>query len=107
VHQAVAISSLHLFQSLGSEIGLTLSAVVTQQVLETRLGLILGSGPDASMLGESIRRDLGYFDVLTPGIREKVRLAYEVAVRWSFILSLVLAKGALFAAHFVREKRLT
>jgi len=59
------------------------------------------------MFFERIRRDLRYLDVLEPGGRKGIRLAHEVAVRWSFVLSLYLAMGNLFVRLFIREKRLT
>ncbi|KAK4692537.1 hypothetical protein P7C71_g4692, partial [Lecanoromycetidae sp. Uapishka_2] len=104
-HQAVAISCLHLFRSLGSEMGLALSAVVIQQVLGTKLHAILGDKPDASTLVKKLTQDLKYLNTLEPEIRGKARLAYEVAVRWSFVLCLCLATGSLFASLFIREKK--
>lgn len=78
-----------------------------QWVLKMKLSTIVGDGPDGSVLVDRIRRDLGYLDALEPALREEVRLAYEVAVRCSFVLSLCLAMGALFACLFIREKRMS
>ena len=83
------------------------SAVVIQQILETRLGLILGKGQDATMLVEKIRKDLGLLDLLEPVVRGKVRLAYGIAIRWSFGMCFCLGTGALLTALFIREKKVT
>ena len=98
--QAVAISCLHLFCSLGSEISLALSTVVVQQYMHKTLQSSLG---DDSL--KKILQDLGYLDKLEPDIRDAVRRIYATAVRWSLVFDLCLAAGALMACSLMREKR--
>ncbi|KAK5026080.1 hypothetical protein LTS07_007605 [Exophiala sideris] len=78
--QAIATACSYLFRSLGSVIGISLSATVIQQRLRDALSSRLGNGSDAQEIEEGVRRSLDYLKKLEPGVRKLVRQAYGDAV---------------------------
>ena len=86
--QAVATACSYLFRSLGSVIGLALSATVVQQSLKTQLQHRLKSGSDADKIVRRVRQSLDYMKTLEPEVREIVRQCYGTAVRNGFGLML-------------------
>lgn len=104
--QAVAISCLHLFRSLGSEIGLALSAAIVQGVLRKELNTELKGNADVESIIEHVRESLEFLDGLEPDVRGAVRLCYEVAVRWSLCFGGLMAVGSLLGCLFMRERKL-
>lgn len=86
--QAVATACSYLFRSLGSVVGLALTATVVQQTLRAQLRDRLESGKDADQIVKRVRESLDYVKTLEPEVREVVRQCYGKATRngFSFIL---------------------
>ena len=96
-----------LFRSLGSVIGLSLSATVIQQSLRTNLKKALGSGPAAEKIERDVRRSLANIDTLDPGVAQIVRDSYGLAIRHGFVLMIGICSFALVGSFFIKEKRLS
>ncbi len=123
--QAVATACSYLFRSLGSVVGLSLSATVVQQTLRTQLRGRLGSRKDADEVVQRVRESLEYVKTLEPGLQETVRQCYGTSTRNSFGLMLVIVSfamissckyracldvhtaNAVIAPGFIREKKLS
>lgn len=105
--QAVATACSYLFRSLGSVIGISLTATAVQQRLRDDLTRRIGSGHDAAAIEEGVRRSLDYLNRLTPEMRRVVRLAYGTTTTAGFLLAFVLSLGATIASFFIREQRLS
>lgn len=105
--QAVTTACSYLFRSLGSVIGISLSATVIQQKLRANLETRLGSGKDAAKIEREVRRSLDYLNTLKPSIQKIVRESYGDAVRYGFGLMLIIVLGSAIASFFIREKRLS
>src|SRR6202035_5858124 len=71
--QAIATACSYLFRSLGSVIGLSISATVVQQSLRTQLRARLNDGDQADKIVERVRQSLDYINKLDPVTREIVR----------------------------------
>lgn len=86
--QAVATACSYLFRSLGSVVGLALTATVVQQTLRAQLRDRLKSGKDADQIVKRVRESLDYVKTLEPEVRVIVRQCYGQATRngFSFIL---------------------
>lgn len=82
--QAIATAGSYLFRSLGSVVGLSLSATVVQQVLRNQLQDRLGSGEDAGKIVENVRQSLDFIKTLSPEMAEVVRECYGTATRAAF-----------------------
>ncbi|MCJ1373392.1 hypothetical protein MMC20_004620 [Loxospora ochrophaea] len=82
--QAVATACSYLFRSLGSVVGLSLSATVVQQSLRVQLRNRLGSGKDADRIVQGVRESLEYIKTLNPEIAEIVRQCYGSATTAGF-----------------------
>ena len=89
--QAVATACSYLFRSLGSVVGLSLSATVVQQSLRTQLRKSLGNGRDADHIVKRVRESLDYVKTLDPAVRAVVRRCYATAMRegFGFIMGIV------------------
>ena len=125
--QAVATACSYLFRSLGSVVGLSLSATVVQQSLRTQLRTRLESSKDADLIVKRVRESLDYIKTLEPGVRETVRQCYGSATRAGFGLMVGIVACAMLSsckyhslfnkmrcgranivtAGFIREKRLS
>lgn len=105
--QAVATACSYLFRSLGSVVGVSLSATVVQQFLRSNLRRALENGQDAEEITKRVRESLNYINTLEPGIRSLVRDSYGHATRASFVLNMCVASGAMVAAFWIREKKLS
>ncbi|KAL9095975.1 MAG: hypothetical protein Q9165_001973 [Trypethelium subeluteriae] len=105
--QAIATACSYLFRSLGSTVGVSLSATVANQVLRNQLANALSSGEDAAEIAERVRESLSYIRDLGPAVREIVRQCYAQSVRAAFGLQIGLVAGAFVSAWFIREKRLS
>ena len=79
--QAVATACSYLFRSLGSVVGLSLSATVVQQSLRIQLEEQLKSDKDVTNIVKKVRESLDYLKVLDPATREIVRQCYGTATR--------------------------
>ncbi|KEF62227.1 uncharacterized protein A1O9_00199 [Exophiala aquamarina CBS 119918] len=105
--QAVATACSYLFRSLGSVIGISLSATAIQQRLRDDLAVRLGNSHDAAEIEQGVRRSLDYLKQLTPELRHIVRLSYGTAATAGFLLALVLSLGATLASVFIKEQRIS
>ncbi|KAL8950812.1 MAG: hypothetical protein Q9183_007501 [Haloplaca sp. 2 TL-2023] len=104
--QAVATACSYLFRSLGSIIGLALSATVVQQSLRNQLHNRLDSGADADEIVMRVRESLDYIKTLPPDVKEIVRDCYSHATTDGFALMLGIVCFAMLSAWFIREKRI-
>lgn len=99
--QAIAIACSYLFRSLGSVLGLSLSATVVQQSLRNQLQEKLRSGKDAAKIVKGVRESLDYLKTLDPVTRGIVRQCYGHATTAGFGLMLcTLAFGTLSSCEF-------
>lgn len=105
--QAVTTACSYLFRSLGSVIGISLSATVVQQSLRFHLIDDLGSGAEAEKIVQRVRRSLDYIKTLDPQVRDVVRRCYGHAARDGFALMIGIGFFALVSSFFIREKRLS
>ena len=96
--QAVATACSYLFRSMGSVVGLALSATVVQQSLRTQLESHLHSGKDAEKIVRRVRESLDYIKILEPEIQEVVRQCYSVATRNGFSLMLCFSACAMLSS---------
>lgn len=96
--QAVATACSYLFRSLGSVVGLSLSATVVQQTLRTQLRSRLKSGKDADAIVQSVRESLDYIKTLEQEVRMVVRDCYGAATRNGFWLMLGIAAFAMLSS---------
>lgn len=108
--QPAAISCMHLFRALGSEVGLALSGALLQGVLQVAMHDRLDSydGPHFSLdtVIEEVRRSLSFISDLDPWVQQQVRDSYSLAVQWCMGLCAVLAAGGLLVCFWIREKRI-
>ena len=99
--QAVATACSYLFRSLGSVVGVSLSATVVQQSLRSQLQDKLRSGKDAANIVKGVRESLDYLKTLDPDTREIVRQCYGYATTAGFGLMLgIVAFAALSSCEF-------
>ena len=96
--QAVATACSYLFRSLGSVVGLSVSATVVQQSLRIQLRDRLKSGKDADHIVNRVRQSLDYIKTLDPEVREIVRLCYGAATRAGFELMLGIVACAMLSS---------
>jgi hypothetical protein len=105
--QAVATACTYLFRSLGSAIGVSLSATAVQQSLRTQLRSSLKSGKEADKIVDKVRHSLDYIKKLEPHTREIVMKCYQKATSASFGLSIAFVVASLVASFWIREKKLS
>lgn len=96
--QAIATACSYLFRSLGSTIGVSISATVFQQSLRMKLKTSLGSGKEVDEIVKNVRQSLGYIESLRPEIQRLVRECYDLATRDTFFLMIGLALGATISS---------
>ncbi len=96
--QAVATACSYLFRSLGSVVGLSISATVVQQSLRTQLRDRLRSGKDADQIVKRVRESLEFVKSLDPEIQVIVRNCYGIAIRNGFALMLVVVSFAMISS---------
>ena len=104
--QAIAIGCLYLFRSLGSVVGISISAAVIQQALRHQLQRTLRNETANNNLEDIIRHvreSLESIDLLEPKVQGIVRLCYEQATRWSFGIDFFLVIGAIVMSLRIRE----
>lgn len=97
---------LYLFRSLGSVIGIGLSAAVIQHVLRGQVREAFRDHLDVDAILRHVRTSLEYIDTLDPQAQGIIRLCYEQATRWSFLLDLIMIAGAIGLGFFICEKPL-
>lgn len=105
--QAIATACSYLFRSLGSVIGLSISATIVQQSLRMQLRARLSNGDQADQIVERVRQSLDYINELDPITRAIVRSCYEKATNAAFGLNIVFVCGALVSAFYIKEKKLS
>ena len=105
-NQAVAIAMLYLFRSLGSVIGISLSAAVIQHVLRGQVYHALRDHLDVETILRQVRTSLEYIDTLDPQAQGIIRDCYEQATRWSFVLDLIMVAGAIGLGVLICERPL-
>lgn len=92
--QAVATACSYLFRSLGSVVGVSLTASVVQQALRVNLEERLKGGRDAGEVVKRVRESLEYLKTLDPETREVVRRCYGDATTVGFGLMIGIAAFA-------------
>jgi predicted MFS family arabinose efflux permease len=105
--QAIATACSYLFRSLGSVIGVSLTATAANSALRVQLSQRLGNGPDVENIANRIRQSLDYVKTLEPQLRTTVEDCYGKSTQTAFALCIGLVFGAAFFAWFIREKRLS
>ncbi|KAF8475684.1 putative MFS multidrug transporter [Kalaharituber pfeilii] len=78
--QAVVTAVSYLFRSLGSVLGLSVSAGLVQSGLKRRLLHALGDGKEVEMIVRKVRRDLDFIGELKPEVASIVRKCYQGAI---------------------------
>ncbi len=104
--QAIATACTYLFRSLGSVIGVSISATVVQQRLRVLLREELRSGKEADRIVEGVRRSLDFIKGLEPEVASVVRECYQRATSASFGVSIGIVTMALVMTFFIKEKKL-
>lgn len=102
----MAIALLYLFRSLGSVIGISLSAAVIQHVLRAHVSHALRDHLDVEIILRQVRTSLEYIDTLDPQAQGIIRYCYEQATRWSFVLDLIMVAGAIGLGVLICERPL-
>lgn len=97
----------YLFRSLGSIIGLSLSATVVQQILRERLRSALRDSKDIDRIVQGVRQSLEFIKTLDPQIRDIVRRCYGTATNLGFAFMIGIVFFALFSSFFIREQKLS
>jgi len=105
--QAVATACSYLFRSLGSVVGLSISATVVQQSLRNQLRDRLSSGKDADEIVRKVRESLDVIKTLKPTVAGIVRDCYGTATGHGFMLMTGIVACALISSFFIREKKLS
>lgn len=88
--------------SLGSVVGLSLSATVIQQSLRIQLRDRLSHGEDVGRIVQKVRESLEYIKTLEPETREIVRLCYGIATTNGFGFMLGVVSFAMLSSCALR-----
>ena len=108
--QAIATACSYLFRSLGSVLGVSMSATVANQALRTSLASELPkvglSERKALQIADRVRESLAYLRRLEPNVRAVVAECYAHSTTAAFTLQIGLVAGAAVSAWFIREKAL-
>ncbi|KAL8838817.1 MAG: hypothetical protein Q9176_004890 [Flavoplaca citrina] len=97
--QAVATACSYLFRSLGSVVGISLTATVVQQALRNQLQEKLGNSDEAATVVRNVRESLDYLKTLDPATRELVRQCYGNATTAGFGLLIAIASLAAISSE--------
>lgn len=97
----------YLFRSLGSVIGLSLSATVVQQLLRDRLRSALHGSKNIDEIVNGVRESLGYIKKLDPEVANIVRNCYGWSTNKGFALTSAVVFFALLSGFFMRETKLS
>lgn len=103
---ALVVASSYLFRSLGSSMGVSLSAAALQQVLRTQLAFRFPDGDEAKMIEDKVRQSLDYIKRLSPGQAEQVRMSYNMAILGAYAPTLIFFIVGFVATFWIREKAL-
>ncbi|PGH13873.1 hypothetical protein AJ80_06142 [Polytolypa hystricis UAMH7299] len=105
--QAVATACTYLFRTLGSVIGLSISATVIQEFLRKGLRAALHDNKDIDKIIDGVRQSLDYVKTLDPETRALVRECYGHATNAGFGALIAIVFFAFFSSFFIREKKLS
>ena len=105
--QAVVIACSYLFRTLGSVVGISLSASGIQLSLRKTLSDSLKNGTDIDSIVKHVRESLDYINTLDPATMEVVRNCYGSAIRVTYILQLFFAVLSVGSTWYIRDKTLT
>lgn len=105
--QAVATACSYLFRSLGSVVGLSLSATVVQQILRERLQSALRDNQDIDRIIKGVRQSLDFIRTLDPQVRDIVRSCYGKATNLGFAFMIGIVFFSLVSSFFIREQKLS
>ena len=105
--QAIATACSYLFRSLGSVVGLSISATVVQQTLRQQLTIRLGDRDEAEEIVAGVRSSLNYIHTLEPELRHIVRECYGFAISRGFNFMMVIVFFAALSACEYRTYRFT
>ena len=102
--QAIVTACSYLFRSLGSVVGISLSATVIQQSLRQQLRERLGSGDDAGHITDGVRQSLKFLETLDPITRDIVRKCYRHATTGGFVFIIGITMfAALSGCKYTRH----
>lgn len=96
--QAVTTACSYLFRSLGSVVGLSVSATVVQQVLRNQLRENLKNGNAADDIVRKVRESLEYIKELDPDVQAIVRECYANATRATFMVGVFIVACAAISS---------
>ncbi|KAL8726864.1 MAG: hypothetical protein Q9166_006416 [cf. Caloplaca sp. 2 TL-2023] len=96
--QAIATACSYLFRSLGSLVGISLTATVVQQSLRNQLREQLGSSDEVATIVKKVRESLDYLKVLNPATCEIVRQCCGHATIAVFGLMMAIASFAAISS---------
>ena len=102
--QPAALSCLHLFRSLGSEVGLALCGAAVQGVLQRSIRSRLSGEVDVDDLVDHVRKSLEFLNDVDPDLKEVIQQCYALAVRWCLGISAVFVLGTLITGFWVQEQ---
>jgi hypothetical protein len=105
--QAVVTACSYLFRSLGSVIGLSLSAAFVQQLLRDRLRSELQHTGDIDRIVQGVRQSLDFIKTLPPQVRDIVRHCYGWSTNLGFAFQIGIVFFALLSSFFIREQKLS
>lgn len=102
---AVATSTLYMFRSTGSVIGLSIASTIYQNVLERSLWHKLGHLINAEDLIHDVKNNLNKIASLPPEIQVIARSSYFLALRALFLSAAVAGTLALASGMLIQETR--
>lgn len=109
--QAIATACSYLFRSLGSVLGVSLSATIANNALRNSLASELPKlglpEQEALEIADKVRQSLAYLRNLEPNVRLVVEDCYARSTTAAFAFQIVLVAGAAISAFFIREKSLS
>lgn len=103
--QAVVTALSYLFRSLGSVLGLSMSAVLLQTGLKRRLLRQLGDGSEVDDIVSRVTRDLDYIGELKPDVAAIVRGCYQGGLVDAMSFAVVLGLLSWVSSWWIKEVR--
>lgn len=103
---AVVVACSYLFRSLGSSLGITVSAAVLQQLLRSELASRLPSGDQAREIEKQVRENLDYIKHLSKELAALVRTSYLHACTVAFVPLFICGVLACVCSIWIKEKSL-
>ncbi|KAF2103205.1 putative transporter [Rhizodiscina lignyota] len=103
--QAVMTTTLSLWRSLGTVMGVAISSLIVQNVLYTSLEEHV-TGPHKQQVIELVRKSVRAIGGLPPVHQQQVMAAYEDTIRWTFSSSLFYFAVVIILLAFIKLPRL-